>query len=154
MFGTNDVLDSEDGVRGFRFRLDQIVQQGRDVGATVVLQTPPAVRSEGERTPEALADYAQAVREVGQSLGVLVVDHAAAWAAAVGSGSAGSGSAGSGPAGSEPGSSAPEGWLDDAFHPGPVGHHALALTLLEALDLADPSSAVCQLARESIAALA
>ena len=44
MFGTNDMTDDEEGVRGFRFRLDQIIQRGRDVGATMVLQTPPPVR--------------------------------------------------------------------------------------------------------------
>ena len=51
MFGTNDMNNDEEKVRGFRFRLDQIVQRGRDVGATVVLQTPPPVRAEGARTP-------------------------------------------------------------------------------------------------------
>ncbi len=51
MFGTNDMTDDEEGVRGFRFRLDQIVQRGRDVGATVVLQTPPPVSRRGRTDP-------------------------------------------------------------------------------------------------------
>ena len=44
MFGTNDMLAGEDGVRGFRYRLDQIVQRSlvdfqkdtRGTGARVV----------------------------------------------------------------------------------------------------------------------
>ncbi len=127
MFGTNDMVGGADGVRAFRFRLDQIVQRSRDIGATVVLQTPPPVRPEGERTPELAAAYAAAVREVGADLGALVVDHAAAWQAAAGDGAV------------------PDGWLDDAFHPGARGHHELARTLLTALDLFDPSSEVCAL---------
>ncbi|MCU1536739.1 MAG: family lipolytic protein [Humibacillus sp.] len=127
MFGTNDMVAGHDGVRAFRFRLDQIVQRVRDVGATVVLQTPPPVRHEGDRTPELAAAYAAAVREVGADLGALVVDHAAAWQAAA------------------DGDVAPQGWLDDAFHPGARGHHELVRTLLTALDLFDPTSEVCRL---------
>lgn len=134
MFGTNDMLDSEEGVRGFRYRLDQIVQQGRDVGATVVLQTPPPVLADGPRTPELMARYAAAVREVAEALGVVLVDHAAAWersARRVGA------------------EVAPSGWLDDAFHPSPRGHQALVRTLLETLDIDDPGSPVYRLADRS-----
>ena len=130
MFGTNDVLAGEDGVRGFRYRLDQIVQRSRDVGATVVLQTPPAVLEDGGRTPGLMALYAEAVREVARDLGVLVVDHAAAWQEAAAGGVA------------------PAGWLDDSFHPGPRGHHEMTLTLLSTLGIADESSAVCSLVIE------
>lgn len=135
MYGTNDMLDSEEGVRGFSFRLDQVVQRGRDVGATVVLQTPPPVLADAGRTPELMSRYAAAVREVGERLGVPLVDHAAAWAAAA----------------EEQGAEiAPEGWLDDSFHPGPLGHRAMVRTLLEALDLADPTSAVYALAEARV----
>ena len=127
MFGTNDMVAGVDGVRGFRFRLDQIVQRSRDVGATVVLQTPPPVATAGDRTPELAAAYAAAVRDVGADLGVLVVDHAAAWQAA------------------GDGDKAPEGWLDDAVHPGARGHHELTLTLLDALGLRSAASEVCRL---------
>ena len=61
MYGTNDILAGEDGVRGFRYRMDQIVQRSRDVGATVVLQTPPPVLEGEGRTPRHLALYAEAV---------------------------------------------------------------------------------------------
>jgi lysophospholipase L1-like esterase len=130
LFGTNDMVAGEDGVRGFRYRLDQVVQRSRDVGATVVLQTPPPVLDEGQRNPRLLALYAQAVREVADDLGVLLVDHAAAWQAAAAE------------AGAEV---APSGWLDDAFHPGARGHHEMTLTLLAALGVLDPDSAVCSL---------
>ncbi|GAB3080696.1 SGNH/GDSL hydrolase family protein [Intrasporangium mesophilum] len=128
MFGTNDILAGEHGVRGFRFRLDQIVQRSRDVGATVVLQTPPPVLAEGDRRPELITLYADAVRQVGTDLGVLVVDHVAHWAAAV-----------------QPGKVAPDGWLDDSFHPSAQGHHELARTLLAALGIEDSASAMCSL---------
>jgi len=130
LFGTNDMVAGEDGVRGFRYRLDQVVQRSRDVGAPVVLQTPPPVVDEGQRNPRLLALYAQAVREVADDLGVLLVDHAAAWQAAAAE------------AGAEV---APSGWLDDAFHPGARGHHEMTLTLLAALGVLDPDSAVCSL---------
>ncbi|ADU48995.1 SGNH/GDSL hydrolase family protein [Intrasporangium calvum] len=131
MYGTNDMLDSDEGVRGFRYRLDQIVQQGRDVGATVVLQTPPPVLPDGARTPELMGRYAAAVREVAETLGVVLVDHAAAWERAA----------------REVGSDvAPDGWLDDSCHPGARGHQAMIRTLLATLDLDDPSSPVCSLA--------
>jgi lysophospholipase L1-like esterase len=130
MFGTNDMLDSEEGVRGFRYRIDQIVQQGRDVGATVVLQTPPPVLAEGGRTPELLALYVAAVREVAEALGVVLIDHAAAWARSA----------------EERGADvAPDGWLDDAFHPGHLGHQAMLRTLLDELGLADEASPVYSL---------
>lgn len=137
MYGTNDMLDADEGVRGFRFRLDQIVQAGRDVGATVVLQTPPPVLAEAVRTPELMAGYAAAVREVAESLGVVLVDHAAAWERAATA------------AGVEV---APADWLDDAVHPSARGHQVMARTLLQALgidaagsqvaDSADPADTV------------
>ena len=130
MFGTNDQTAGPDGVRGFRYRLDQIVQRSRDVGAMVVLQTPPPVEAEGDRSPELAESYAEVVRQVSDDLGVLVVDHAAAWREA---------------AAREGASTAPDGWLDDSFHPGARGHLELALTLFAALGITDPASNVCTL---------
>lgn len=131
MFGTNDMLDVEEGVRGFQFRLDQIVQQGRDVGATVILQTPPPVLADGPRTPELMTHYAATVRDVAEARGVVLVDHAAAWSRAA----------------KEVGDEvAPRGWLDDSFHPGARGHQVMARTLLEALGLDDTASVVYSLA--------
>ena len=130
MFGTNDQTAGPDGIRGFSYRLDQIVQRARDVGAMVVLQTPPPAEADGDRSPELAAAYAQAGRQVGADLGVLVVDHAAAWRAAADRAGA---------------RTAPDGWLDDTFHPGARGHHELALTLFESLGIADPTSEVCSL---------
>ena len=130
MFGTNDQTAGPDGIRAFRYRLDQIVQRSRDVGAVVVLQTPPPVEEDAERSPELAESYAEAVRRVGSDLGALVVDHAAAWRAA---------------AARQGAAAAPAGWLDDAFHPSARGHHELALTLFAALGIADAASDVCGL---------
>jgi lysophospholipase L1-like esterase len=74
-----------------------------------------------------LSAYADQVRAVADELGVLLVDHALAWSTAAGS------------------SPAPVGWLDDEAHPGPVGHQRMALTILEALGVADADSDVCAL---------
>jgi lysophospholipase L1-like esterase len=137
MFGTNDVLEGPDGVRGYRYRLDQIVQRSRDVGAIVVLQTPPGIVAEGGRTPSRLADYVAQVRSVAADLGVLVVDHAAHWEQA------------------GDGTSPPAGWLDDAVHPSAMGHHEMARTLFRAIGIDDDTSPVCSLdVRDALAARA
>ncbi len=128
MFGTNDMLEGPDGVRGYRYRLDQIVQRSRDVGATVVLQTPPPVLAAGTRTPEQLEAYAAQVRTVAADLGVVLVDHTAHWSAAAGAGEV-----------------APTDWLDDDVHPGAAGHLALARELFRVLGIDDRTSAVCAL---------
>ncbi len=127
MFGTNDVVQGPDGLRAFRFRLDQIVQRTRDLGSTVVLQTPPLLADDGgDRTPERLEEYVAEVRSLAGDLGVGLVDHAAHWARA------GDGAA-------------PADWLDDPFHPNALGHHELALELFRHLGIDDPTSAVCAL---------
>lgn len=130
MFGTNDRQAGVDGVPAFRYRLDQIVQRSRDLGATVVLQTPPPVIEQGEHPSAGLADYVEAVRSVAGDLGVVLVDHAAHWAA-VGAANR------SGPA--------PEGWLDDPTHPNGRGHLELALSIFATLGIDDDASAVCSL---------
>lgn len=120
MFGTNDATEGLDGVRGYRYRIDQIVQRSRDVGALVVLQTPPPVLPGDTRDPEVVAAYADAVRAVADGLGTLLVDHHAHW--------------------TEAGS--PQDWFADPFHPNAAGHVELARTLLRGLRIDDPSSGV------------
>jgi lysophospholipase L1-like esterase len=128
MFGTNDALvENEGGVRAFRYDLGQLVERSRDLGATVILQTPPPVGAGDERDPVTVAAYADEVRSVARELGVPLVDHQAIWAAA--------GSAGQ----------APTAWLDDTVHPNARGHHELALALFDRLGVLDPDSPVCSL---------
>jgi lysophospholipase L1-like esterase len=131
MFGTNDCLAGPEWAREFHYHLGQVVERARDLGATTVLQVPPPVLAGGGRDPEVLSAYADQVRAVSDELGVLLVDHAAAWSAA-----------GSGPV--------PPGWLDDEAHPGPDGHRRMALALLEALGMADPGSPVCALGADQL----
>lgn len=128
MFGTNDaVAATEGGVRAFRYDLGQLVERSRDLGATVILQTPPPVGAGDERDPGAIAAYADEVRAVAGELGVPFVDHAAVWSRA-----------------GLPGQ-APGGWLDDTVHPNARGQHELALALFERLGILDPASPVCTL---------
>lgn len=123
MFGTNDSVEGPDGVRGFRYRLDQIVQRSRDIGAIPVLQTPPPAQAGVARDPDVVAAYAQAVREVAAELGVVLVDHHRHWTAAGANGGPGE-------------------WFADPFHPGAQGHVELARTLFEALHLNRPLASV------------
>jgi lysophospholipase L1-like esterase len=123
MYGTNDAVEGLDGVPGYRYRIDQIVQRSRDLGAIVVLQTPPPVQPGDGRDADVVAAYAEAVRGVAADLGVLLVDHHRHW------------------------SRAAEGdvidhWFDDPVHPSAAGHVELALTLFRALGIDDPSSAI------------
>ena len=130
MFGTNDRQAGVDGVPAYRYRLDQIVQRTRDLGATVVLQTPPPVVEGADGPAAGLGVYIETVRSLAADLGVVLVDHAAHWAAV---------------AAENGGGPAPAGWLDDPSHPGARGHLEMARTLFRALGIDDEASAVCSL---------
>lgn len=133
MFGTNDALaQSPGGVREFRYDLGQLVERSRDLGAMVVLQTPPPVATGDEREPAIVAEYVDEVRSVAEELGVPLVDHVAVWHAA--------GSQG------EP----PASWLDDTVHPNARGQHQIALTLFDRLGVLDPESPVCALRLDGV----
>jgi lysophospholipase L1-like esterase len=133
MYGTNDAVEGRDGVPGYRYRIDQIVQRSRDIGAIPVLQTPPPVQPGDGRDPEILAAYAEAVRGVAADLGVLLVDHHRHWMRAGADGP-------------------PALWFDDPTHPGAAGHVELARVLLQTLGIDDPSSGAYSLELEGAAA--
>ena len=135
MFGTNDRQAGPDGVPAYRYRLDQIVQRTRDLGATVVLQTPPPVVDDGREPRTGLVGYVETVRSVATDLGVVLVDHAAHWAAVAAE-------SGAGPV--------PEGWLDDPSHPGARGHLEMARTIFRTLGIDDDASPVCSLRLGSV----
>lgn len=134
LFGTNDLTAGPAGADGFADRLTEIVRRCREAGALVVLQTPPPVLPSGERTPELHALYATRVRAVAAHEHTLLVDHAAAWAAAAAA------------RGEE---RAPRAWMSDAFHPNERGHRAMAREVLRALGLGDESSPVWRLGEET-----
>lgn len=122
MFGANDANAGPEGVRSYRYALDQVVQRSRDVGATVLLQTPPPVRPGAGPDPDVVAAYAAEVRSLAADLGVVLVDHHARWAAAD----------------DEP-------WFGDPLHPNGTGHLELAGALFERLGIAGEDSQVCAL---------
>ncbi|WP_347350243.1 SGNH/GDSL hydrolase family protein [Intrasporangium sp.] len=135
MFGTNDALvEREGGPRAFRYDLGQFVERSRDLGATVILQTPPPVAAGDRRDPDTVAAYAAEVRVVARELGVPLVDHAAVWRAA------------------GPVAGVASGWLDDTVHPSALGHHELALALFDRLGVRDPDSPVCALRLDAVVA--
>lgn len=110
MFGTNDCVAGPDGVRSYRYQLDQILTRVRDLGATPVLQTPPPVQQGEGRDPAVLAAYAAAVRELASDRGVLVVDHFERWD-----------------------EQAPDDLMSDSFHPNARGHERLYSALADAV---------------------
>ena len=131
MFGTNDMTAG----RGRRARLPlpprpdrpALPRRGRHGRApdpaAGARRRRPRPRTSSRSTPRRSARSAS-------DLGVLVVDHAAAWARGRG--------------GSRRDVAA-DGWLDDAFHPSARGHHELALTLFATSGSPTPSSDVCSL---------
>ncbi len=132
MFGTNDAAEGLDGIRGYRYRIDQIVQRSRDIGATAILQTPPPVQAGDSRDPQVVAAYADAVRGVARDLGVLLVDHHQHWTQAADDGG-------------------PSDWFDDPLHPSAAGHVELARTLLRTLGIDDPTSGIYALELQAAA---
>lgn len=126
MFGTTDALaESAGGVREFHYDLVQLVERTRDLGATVILQTPPPIRSGEAEEPGVVSTYTQEVRAVAAELGVPLVDHALVWARAGAEGAP------------------PSEWFDDAVHPNARGQHEIALALFDRLGILDPNSPVC-----------
>lgn len=126
MFGTNEALvQSEGGVREFHYDLVQLVERSRDLGATVILQTPPPIADPGGADPAVGPAYAEEVRTVATELGVPLVDHALLWARAGAEGAP------------------PAEWFDDSVHPNARGQHEIALALFDRLGILDPSSPVC-----------
>jgi lysophospholipase L1-like esterase len=114
--GMNDALEGPRGRPAFRHSLRQLVSRSADLGAQVVLQTPTPAGREALPGRTDLPAYADIVRELAADLDVILVDHAADWAANVG------------PAG-------PAEWLDDPVHPNAVGHRRMADVALSSLGL-------------------
>lgn len=118
MFATNDAAEGADGIRAFRYTLDQLVQRSRDLGATVVLMTPPPARSTGTEHGRSIDAYAEQVRMLARDLGVVLVDHHERWASVTAVGGA-------------------DGWFDDDVHPSAEGHLEIAKRLFQVLEIAE-----------------
>lgn len=126
MIGTNDCttewLDPPIDVQTFTGSVAEFVHRVRVLGAVPVLQTPPTVDLLHAPDRARIDDFAQAIRDVAQREGAVLVDQHARFAEfSIGTG---------------PGNEAMAwGLLDDAFHPSAAGHALLALGLAEALGL-------------------
>ncbi|MFG3226065.1 SGNH/GDSL hydrolase family protein [Kitasatospora sp. NPDC048194] len=114
--GTNDALAGSDGLERFRGAMREII--ARSAGAQIVLHTPLVV-SHGERAARAgLPAYCQAVRDLAEETGALLVDHEADWLAHFPDREA-------------------LAWLDDPAHPNAAGHLHLANHTLRTLGLGE-----------------
>ena len=118
MIGTNDLAIGDDGVgidpAAFAASLHEFVSRARELGAIVVLQTPPSIDVPNAPGRERLDEFADAVRAVAAADDVILVDQLARFTA-LGNGGV------------------PWGLMGDPFHPNSAGHAALALELATAL---------------------
>src|SRR5699024_11513338 len=79
MIGTNDCAVTDEAPRvepeEFAREVQEFVSRVRSLGAVPVLQTPPPVDAANAQTRSRIADFAQAVRDVAQVHGTILVDH-------------------------------------------------------------------------------
>jgi len=126
MIGTNDCttewLSPIVQPDAFGAQVAEFVARVRALGALPVLQTPPTIDLLHAPDRARIGAFVERIRDVAAREGVLLADQHAFFEDF---------SAGTGP-GNE---GSPWGLLDDAFHPGPSGHAAIALVLARALGL-------------------
>ncbi|MCK8678997.1 MULTISPECIES: SGNH/GDSL hydrolase family protein [Streptomyces] len=115
--GTNDCLAGEDGLDEFRDAMRRIVA-GAAPETRLVLHTPVLTAYSGRPRRAALPAYCQAVRELAEETGALLVDHEAHWR-------------------ERHGTDDPIPWLDDPAHPNAAGHLAMANHTLRTLGLGE-----------------
>lgn len=126
MIGTNDC--STAGVhpvisaQEFGVSITDFVQRVHALGAVPVLQTQPAI--DVTRAPERarIAEFAQAIRDVSEAQGTILVDQFARFTELGGG-------------------DLPHALLNDPFHPGAAGHAVLALEIARVLGLQARSGA-------------
>src|SRR5690625_1618225 len=118
MIGTNDcaVTDGAPRVEPVEFghAVGDFVSRVRSLGAVPVLQTPPPVDAANAQTRSRIGDFAQAVRDVAQAQGTILVDHFAQFLSLGGEG-------------------LPRALVGDPGHPGALGHAALTVELARVL---------------------
>lgn len=133
MIGTNDCstvwVDPVVSPSEFGDDIATFVTRVRALGATPVLQTPPAIDLLHAPDRERIGEFASAIREVAAREDAILADQHALFT---------SFSAGTGP-GNE---GMPWGLLDDAFHPNAAGHAAIALELARVVGVDSADSRV------------
>lgn len=122
MFGLNDCATTHPDPGAFARRYRSIVETLLADGAEVIIHTPNRLLTTETAERQAnIADYVDAVREVAEAPGVLLIDHYADWAEAERTGQV-------------------EYWIDHGCHPGAAGHRVLARSLMLRLGMWDAES--------------
>ncbi|GAA3933985.1 SGNH/GDSL hydrolase family protein [Microbacterium soli] len=122
MIGTNDCSTtgaSPIEPAEFAASVTEVVRRVRELDAIPVLQTQPAVDVLHAPERARIAEFAQAVRDVAEAEGTILVDQFARFAA-LGEGRQGG---------------VPWGLMADPFHPGAAGHAVLALEIAQTLGI-------------------
>lgn len=130
MVGTNDCAEIDGAPyatpEGFGAGVAQFVAAVRGSGAVPVLQTPPPVDVPNAANRARVGEFAAAVRAVAEESGAMLVDHHAYFLALGGE-------------------RFPWPLLDDPFHPGALGHGAIALELTRVLGIDQDTRALAAL---------
>ncbi|HLS01838.1 MAG TPA: SGNH/GDSL hydrolase family protein [Beutenbergiaceae bacterium] len=120
MIGTNDCAANDDFPRvevdEFANQVDDFVLKSHEVSAVVVLQTPPPVDTANAPERERIAEFAHAIRSIARARKTFLVDHHDAFIRMGGH-------------------MFPWALLDDPFHPGALGHAAIAVELARELGI-------------------
>lgn len=103
----------------FAASVTEFVGRVRDLGAIPVLQTQPAIDVRNAPERARIADFAQAIRDVADEQGTILVDHFDRFAEM----------------GVDHQGDVPWGLLNDPFHPNAAGHALIALGVAEELGL-------------------
>lgn len=137
MIGTNDMstLPGSPHVEpaAFTASLREFVARVRELGAIVVLQTPPSIDVPNAAGRERIAEFSDAVRAAASLDDVALVDQNARFTELGGGG-------------------VPWGLMNDPFHPNSAGHAALALGLTAALGIRPAASRALPLLEAQVAA--
>lgn len=120
MIGTNDCAINERfkelTPESFHTLLEDFIHACTDLGARVVLQTPPPVDCANSPDRSRITEFVDTIRHVANMHNVVLADHYEAFLRLGGD-------------------SFPWALLDDPFHPNALGHAAIALELSQALGL-------------------
>lgn len=125
MIGTNDCAELPDrpavSAGAFELQVHEFLDRVRALEAIPVLQTPPPVDAANAPNRRRIGEFVGAIRTAAEGSGTILVDHFARFTALFTALAKATG---------------PWALMDDPFHPGALGHAAIAAELTEVLGVA------------------